>query len=177
VRREGDRLVIDVVPGAWSGLQVAESYRAAAGAPLVDEGIARASRFIDGLSRRTSTLLRVAQVVVARQSGRVVEGPRAHLPLLRRDVAAELGIHESTVSRSVAGKHLLLPCGDTVAFGALFGTARGVQQCLHDLVAAETVALSDAELASALAALGHRIARRTVAKYRADMGIPPQRLR
>ncbi|TQM36845.1 hypothetical protein [Pseudonocardia cypriaca] len=177
VRWEEDRLVLDVAPGPWSGLRVAESYRAATGDPRVDEDIARARRFIDGISRRASTMLRVAQVVLARQSRRIVEGPRAHLPLLRRDVAEEIGVHESTVSRAVAGKHLLLPSGETVAFGALFGAARGVQHCLCDLVACETVPQSDVELMNALAERGHRIARRTVAKYRAVLGIPPQRLR
>ena len=96
----------------------------------------------------------------------------AHRPLLRRQVAAELRLHESTVSRAVAGKQVLLPSGETVPFGALFGAARGVQQCLLDLVSAETVPRCDAELAEALAERGHRISRRTVAKYRATLRIP-----
>jgi RNA polymerase sigma-54 factor len=177
VRRAGDGLVVDAVPGSWSALRIAGSYLAAAGDSFADEGVARARRFLDGLSRRTGTMLRVAEVAVTRQSRRVVGGPRLHVPLRRRAVAAELGLHESTVSRAVAGKHLLLPSGETVAFAALFGGAHGVQHCLHELVAAETTALSDAELARALAARGHRIARRTVAKYRAVLGIPPQHRR
>lgn len=169
--------VVDVVPGPWSALRVADSYRAAAADPAVRADMARADRFLEMLDRRTHTVLRVLRVAVARQSRRVVEGPRAHRPLLRRDVAAELGLHESTVSRVVAGKHLLLPTGETVAFAMLFGAARGVQLCLGDLVAAETVARSDAELAAALGALGYQVARRTVAKYRSVLGIPAQHAR
>jgi len=177
VRRQGGGFVLDVVPGPWSGLRVAESYTVAAADPAVAREIARANRFIEGLSRRAAALVQVAEVVVTRQSRRVLDGPRGHLPLRRREVAAELGVHESMVSRAVAGKHLLLPSGETVAFAALFGAAVGVQHCLRDIVAAETVALSDAELKDALAARGHRIARRTVAKYRAVLGIPAQHRR
>lgn len=174
--REG-RLIVDVVPGPWSALRVADSYQEAAANPAVRDDIVRANRFLEMLDRRTRTTLRVLRVAVTRQSRRIMEGPRAHRPLLRRDVAAELGLHESTVSRVVTGKHLLLPTGETIAFGALFGAARGVQQCLGELVAAEDIARSDAELVAALAALGHRLSRRTVAKYRAVLGIPPRRAR
>jgi RNA polymerase sigma-54 factor len=177
VRRDGDRFVIDVVPGPWSAVQVAESYLAVAADPLVRPEVVRARRFIDVLDRRARTMLRVADVVITHQSRRVVEGPASHRPLRRRDVATELGLHESTVSRVVADKQLLLPSGETVPFGALFGAARGVQECLRDLVAAETVACSDAELAGALAERGHSVSRRTVAKYRAMLGIPCQRRR
>jgi RNA polymerase sigma-54 factor len=86
-----------------------------------------------------------------------------------------LGLHESTVSRTVSGKWLLLPTGEIVAFGALFGAATSAQQCLRELVAGGTAAKSDAELARELAARGHQLARRTVAKYRAALGIPRQR--
>ena len=177
IGRDGDEFVVDVVPGPWSAVRVAESYLAVAADPRVRPDVVRARRFVDALDRRARTMLRVAGVVITRQARRVVEGPASHRPLLRRDVAAELDLHESTVSRVVAGKHLLLPSGETVAFGALFGTARGAQECLRDLVAAETVACRDADLASALAERGHRVSRRTVAKYRAALGIPGQRRR
>jgi RNA polymerase sigma-54 factor len=172
VRSERGRLVVDVVPGPWSGLRVADSYVAAAGDPFVAREVARAQRFVDGLTRRAATLLDVAEVAVVRQTRRVREGPRGHVPLRRREVAAELGVHESTVSRAVVGKHLLLPSGETVAFASLFGASVGVEHCLCDIVGAETVPLSDIELADALAARGHRVARRTVAKYRSALGIP-----
>ncbi|MGH3870631.1 MAG: hypothetical protein ACRDSR_03785 [Pseudonocardiaceae bacterium] len=177
VRQDGDRLTADLVPGPWSALHIAESYLVVAADPLVHRDIVRARRFIDVLDRRTRTMLRVLQAVIKRQARRMIEGPRAHLPLLRCDVAAELGLHESTVSRAVTGKHLLLPSSEIVALSALFGPARGVQHCLRDLIDGETVARSDPELVCALAALGHHVARRTVAKYRAALGIPRHRVR
>jgi RNA polymerase sigma-54 factor len=177
VRCDGGTLAVDLVGGCWSAVRVAESYAAAAADPLVRPDVLRARRFLDGLDRRDRTMRRVARFVVDHQARRVVAGPRAHRPLLRRQVAAELRLHESTVSRAVAGKQVLLPSGETVPFGALFGAARGVQECLLDLVGAETVPRCDAELAEALAERGHRVSRRTVAKYRATLRIPDQRRR
>jgi RNA polymerase sigma-54 factor len=171
IRRDGDELLIDVVPGPWSAVRVAESYLAVAADPRVRPDVLRARRFVDVLDRRARTILRVAGVVIARQARRMTEGPAAHRPLVRRDVAAALDLHESTVSRVVAGKHVLLPSGETVEFGALFGGARGAQECLRELMAAETVASCDARLADALAERGYRVSRRTVAKYRAALGI------
>ena len=177
VGRHGDQLVADIVPGPWSALRVAESYLAAAADPLVHRDVVRARRFIDALDRRSRTLFRVVQVVITRQARRMAEGRRAHRQLLRRDVAAELDLHESTVSRVVAGKHLLLPTGETVEFGTLFGAMHGMRECLRDLVAAESVPRSDAELVCALAGQGFHLSRRTVAKHRAALGIPKQSVR
>ncbi|MGH4007660.1 MAG: hypothetical protein ACRDTH_05750, partial [Pseudonocardiaceae bacterium] len=70
VRRDGDRLTVDLVPGPWSALHIAESYLAVAADPLVHRDIVRARRFIDMLDRRTRTMLRVVQVVIVRQSRR-----------------------------------------------------------------------------------------------------------
>ena len=69
VRREGGGFVLDVVPGPWSGLRVAESCTVAAADPAVAREIARATRFIDGLSRRAAALVQVAEVVVTRSPG------------------------------------------------------------------------------------------------------------
>lgn len=171
VRHEGDGFVVDAVPGPWSAVRVAESYLVAAADPRVRPHVVRARRFVDVLDRRARTMLRVAGAVVGRQARRMVDGPAAQQPLSRRDVAGELDLHESTVSRVVAGKYLLLPSGETVAFGALFGAARAAQECLRALAAARTAA-GDAELALALAEQGYHLSRRTVAKYRAELGIP-----
>ena len=172
VRRSGEQLRTIVVPGPWSALRVAESYLKFAENPVVRGEVARAGRFVDALDRRERALQLVSEVVVARQAARVAEGPRAHRPLTRREVAGELGMHESTVSRVVAEKLLALPSGETVALATFFGAARDAQRCLRDLVSAELAPLSDAALAAALAQRGHTVARRTVAKYRAELGIP-----
>lgn len=178
VRRAAGGLVVAIVPGPWSAVQVAESYLAAAAvAPGIADHLARARDFVGALARRERTVLRVAESTVHRQAQRVVAGPAAHLPLTRREIAAELTVHESTVSRVVAGKYVLLPTGEIVPFTALFGAARGVQECLREVIGQESGPLSDAALVRALAARGHHLARRTVAKYRRALGIPDYRSR
>ena len=81
----------------------------------------------------------------------------AHLrPLTRARIARELGVHESTVSRSVAGKHAALPAGGVVALSAFFATSCDARDALRDLVACEPRPLHDAALADAMRRRGFR---------------------
>ncbi len=172
VRRTGHQFRADVVAGPWSAARVAESYRAAAGDPAVDAALECADRFVTAVERRERAVKRVGDAVVARQAGRMLAGRSAHRPLTRREVAGELGLHESTVSRVVAGKHVALPSGETIALASLFGSGHDAQECLREVIGSEEVPLSDSALAAAMSRRGHRVARRTVAKYRAELGIP-----
>jgi RNA polymerase sigma-54 factor len=90
-------------------------------------------------------------------------------------VAAALGLHPSTVSRCVAGKALRCPNGDVVALADLLGGAVALKARLAELATANR--WSDTRLVQALADSGHRVARRTVAKYRAELGIAAGGLR
>lgn len=132
--------------------------------------------------QRGSTLLRCAQVIVDRQSEFFRSGPEALLPLKMEEVARELGVHESTVSRAVREKYLqcsqgLYPLGwfFTRSAGAgegLSGTA--ARKLLLRLIDGEDKAkpLSDRQLSEAMAREGCPISRRTAAKYREELGIP-----
>jgi len=88
-------------------------------------------------------------------------------------VADALHVHESTVSRAVADRNVLLPSGQVIPFTRFFGRSSASQDALIELLAAEEHPKSDAELADQLASLGFVIARRTVAKYRDRLGILP----
>jgi RNA polymerase sigma-54 factor len=132
----------------------------------------RARAFLRSLQERWGTVRRVAEATVREQSAFVEQGPSALRPLTRAQVARTIGVHESTVSRAVAGRRVLLPSGQLVALSAFFTAALGPQAVLRDVVAHEPRPLCDDELAVAMAARGHRVARRTVAKYRAALGIP-----
>jgi RNA polymerase sigma-54 factor len=141
--------------------------------------------FLHSLQSRNDTLLRVAQCIVEEQRAFLDYGPEAMRPLVLRDVAAQLGIHESTVSRATANKYLLTPRGlfelkhffsshvQTSDGGVASATA--IQAMLKRLIAAENPAqpLSDAALAEMLQKEGIQVARRTVAKYREAMNLPP----
>lgn len=141
--------------------------------------------FLHSLQSRNDTLLRVAQCIVEEQRAFLDYGPEAMRPLVLRDVAGQLGIHESTVSRATANKYLLTPRGlfelkhffsshvQTSDGGVASATA--IQAMLKRLIAAENPAqpLSDAALADLLQQEGIQVARRTVAKYREAMNLPP----
>ena len=141
--------------------------------------------FLHSLQSRNDTLLRVAQCIVEEQRAFLDYGPEAMRPLVLRDVAGQLGIHESTVSRATANKYLLTPRGlfelkhffsshvQTSDGGVASATA--IQAMLKRLIAAENPAqpLSDATLADLLQKEGIQVARRTVAKYREALNLPP----
>jgi RNA polymerase sigma-54 factor len=142
----------------------------------------RARWLIDALAQREHTVLRVARAAFERQRAFLEHGPGHLVPLRMSDLAQELGLHVSTVSRAVAGKHAQTPWG-VVALRSLFQGAAGddqetarddLLQAVRELVEGEDpgTPLSDDDLAAALARRGWRVARRTVAKYRGELGIP-----
>ena len=139
---------------------------------------------LKNLQARGETLLRVVGCLVRQQAGFLEFGDEALRPLTLREVAAELGVHESTVSRAVGRKYVRTPRGtlplraffasgiDTGAGGEASSTA--IQSMIRRMVEAENPRkpLSDARLAEALKAAGIPVARRTVAKYREALRIP-----
>ena len=141
--------------------------------------------FIDALQQRESTLERIARAVFQRQSGFLDEGPSGLKPLRMQEVADELGIHISTVSRGVSGKYAQTPRGIyALKFFFTGGTTKAsgevasqvsIKESIKALLAKEDPAepLSDDQIALALEREeGVRIARRTVTKYRKALGIP-----
>ncbi len=151
--------------------------------------LAEAKQFVKHLEQRAITLLRVGQAVVERQHRFFVEGDCALAPLTLREIAEALALHESTVSRAIAGKTMLTPKGVvplkhfftarlTTESGAATSNA-AIKNRIAALIASESPdkPLSDSEIATRLAAEGIVIARRTVAKYRDALSIPPAALR
>jgi len=141
--------------------------------------------FIKSLLSRNDTLLKVATKIVEFQRPFFDYGEEAMKPLVLRDVAEELEMHESTISRVTTQKYMHTPRG-TLEFKYFFsshvGTAGGgecsataIRALIKKLIAAETPnkPLSDNKIASILSDQGIKVARRTVAKYRESMAIPP----
>jgi RNA polymerase sigma-54 factor len=139
---------------------------------------------IKSLLTRADTVQRVAGCIVKHQTGFLEHGPEAMRPLVLREVAEELGLHESTISRVTTRKYLHTPRGTfefkhffssslaTVDGGAASSTA--IQAMIKRLIDQEDPRkpLSDAKLADDLKGAGITVARRTVAKYREAMNIP-----
>jgi RNA polymerase sigma-54 factor len=171
-------LSVEVADSRWYGLAVAATPRrlrgdAEAAAWLGDHQ--RAARdLIRQLDSRATVLRRVATAAVAHQVEFLQRGPAAHRDLTRADVATTVALHPSTVSRAVAGKALRIPDGRVLELTALFGRAVPVKSRIAELARRR---LSDEGLRAALAAEGHVLARRTVAKYRTELGIVAGRRR
>jgi len=151
--------------------------------------LSNAQWLIDALNQRRQTLLRVLNVVVEAQRDFFDQGAGALRPLPMTQVADQLGVHVATVSRAVAGKHLQTPRGVVPLrrfFSGGMQTESGeemswdaIKAALQDVVNDEDKSnpLSDEALAERLKEKGIDIARRTVAKYRSQLDIPPARMR
>ncbi len=139
---------------------------------------------LKSLEQRDQTVLKVARVIVERQQDFLERGPEAMRPLVMREVAEEIGMHESTVSRVTTRKYLRTPRG-TFEFKYFFSShvatrdggeasSTAIQAMIRKLVEAEDSArpLSDSALSAALKRQGILVARRTVAKYREALRIP-----
>jgi len=148
-----------------------------------------AARFIIRMiEQRRRTIGRILDAVVTRQRGFLERGIRAIQPMTMGQVAQDIGMHESTVSRAVQNKYALTPHG-IVPLRSLFGgglksdsgmdSAKGVKGMIADLVGGEDPKkpLTDGSIAKMLKQKGVSIARRTVAKYREEEKILPTRLR
>ncbi|MDM8566534.1 RNA polymerase factor sigma-54 [Candidatus Halobeggiatoa sp. HSG11] len=141
--------------------------------------------FIKSLKSRQETLLRVANCIVQRQAGFLDYGEEAMKPLVLHDIANELEMHESTVSRVTTQKYLHTPRGIfelKYFFSSHVSTKNGgecsstaIRAMIKKLIAGEntTKPFSDSKIANLLADMGIKVARRTVAKYREAMVIPP----
>lgn len=141
--------------------------------------------FIKSLQSRNETLLRVATAIVERQRSFLEYGDEAMKPLVLRDIAEQLSLHESTISRVTTHKYIHTPRGIfefKYFFSSHVSTANGgecsataIRAMIRKFIAAEdaTKPLSDSKIASTLVDEGIQVARRTVAKYRESMAIPP----
>ncbi len=190
VQRRGGMWRVSLAPHASPRIGVNRHYESLIGganrgdASYLRGQLQEARWLIKSLNSRADTLLRVVQCIVRHQSGFLEHGPEAMRPLVLREVADELELHESTVSRVTTRKYLHTPRGtfelkhffssslSTTDGGSASSTA--IQAMIRRLIEAEapTKPLSDANLAKELKLQGITVARRTVAKYREAMNIP-----
>lgn len=161
---------------------------AGAGAGL-NSRLQEARWFMKNVLQRFDTIQRVSQAIVERQKNFFTHGAIAMKPLVLREIADELGLHESTISRVTTAKYMSTPFGTfelKYFFGSSLGTESGgnasstaVRALIKQLVAAENPAkpLSDSQISQMLEEQGIQVARRTVAKYRDALKIAPTQLR
>ncbi len=196
VRKVGREFRVMLNPEVAPKLRINELYanalRATRGgisnSPLGGQ-LQEARWFIKNIQQRFDTILRVSQAIVERQRGFFTHGELAMKPLVLREIADELGLHESTISRVTTAKYMATMWGTfelKYFFGSGLSTEAGgeasstaVRALIKQFVAAEDCKkpLSDSALAAMLEEQGIQCARRTVAKYREAMKIAPANLR
>ena len=193
VRRVGRTLKVMLNPDVMPKLRINDLYaralRAARGTPDANAGMGaklqEARWFMKNIQQRFDTILRVSSVIVERQKSFFSHGAIAMKPLVLREIAEELELHESTISRVTTAKYLASPMGTfelKYFFGSSLNTESGgnasstaVRALIRQFVAAESPIkpLSDSQLSQMLDEQGIQVARRTVAKYREALKIAP----
>lgn len=194
LRRFGEEWLIIPNSEAVPVLRVSPRYRSMlrSGSSADDETrrylkdkIRAAEMFMRNVDRRRDTVSRIAGIILEVQRDFFEDGRGDLRPLRLEDVASEIGVHLSTVSRGVTGKYMATPYGLFELkhfFSGGYRTATGmdvaattVKQRIRALLEAEDPArpLSDQKIAAALAEDGIDVARRTVAKYREELGVEP----
>lgn len=144
---------------------------------------------IKNIEQREETILKVAEAIVERQQNFFYQGNIAMRPLVLREIAAAIGMHESTISRVTNNKYLACPAGIfefKYFFSAQLSSEKGqavsataVQSLIKQIILDEAPKkpISDNQITNLLASQGFVVARRTVAKYRELLRIPPAHLR
>lgn len=197
VKKVNGRWVVELVDDNLPQVHLSPRYLQLLTSPAADpqtqafvrERMKQALWFLRAVEQRHSTIVRVAEAIVRRQEAFLEHGIQYLRPMVLKDVADEIGMHESTVSRVVQGKYMATPRGvfpfkfffHSGLSHALAGdvSSVAVKQKIRELIANEDPArpLADARIARQLNRQGIRIARRTVAKYREEMGIPSSEIR
>ena len=196
VRKVGRGLSVVLNPDVMPKLRINDLYaqavrgtRGSNGQPGLGSRLQEARWFMKNIQQRFDTILRVSKAIVERQKSFFGHGAIAMKPLVLREIADELGLHESTISRVTTAKYMATIHGTfelKYFFGSSLNTDAGgnasstaVRALIQQLVAAENVdkPLSDSQLSEMLEEQGIQVARRTVAKYREALKIAPASLR
>ncbi|MBE2179254.1 MAG: RNA polymerase factor sigma-54 [Chthoniobacterales bacterium] len=197
IEKVGDEFVVSLVRDGVPRLRISRTYRdllgEAVGAPEVRTYLRdkiRGGKFlIKSIQQRQQTILAIAREIALRQRSFLEEGVSALAPMTMAQVADAVGVHETTVSRAIAGKTVATPqgvfemkyfftTGYRAADGATVSSA-SVKDVIASVIRGEDPArpLSDQQIVAVLREDGVPVARRTVAKYREALGILPSHLR
>ncbi len=176
-------LVVEVISPYAGALRVNPMFRKAlAHAPTEkleqwQSDLEQASLLVKCLQQREHTLVRLMKKLVKIQRQFILHGDAHIYPITRAQLADDLDVHESTISRAVATKTVELPNKRIIPLSKMFDRSLHIRTALKQLIAKESKPLSDKQLTTMLQDQGFPVARRTVAKYRSMEGILPARLR
>jgi RNA polymerase sigma-54 factor len=196
VMKKNGRWVVELNPDSLPKLSINQQYAAmsrsaksSTDSQFIRSHLQEAKWFIKSLESRNDTLMKVANCIVQQQIGFFEHGPEMMKPMVLNDVAEMVDMHESTISRVTTQKYMHTPRGiyelkyffsshvATESGGECSSTA--IRALIKKLIAAEVPSkpLSDSKIAQLLADQGIKVARRTIAKYRESLSIPPSNQR
>lgn len=192
VKKINDRWIVELNPEIAPKIRINNDYASmvkradsSLDNTFLKDHLQEARWFLKSLQSRNETLLKVASAIVDKQQGYLDHGEEAMKPLVLHDIADIVEMHESTISRVTTNKYMHTPQGilelkyffsshvSTDTGGECSSTA--IRAIIKKLIAAENTKkpLSDSKITTLLADQGIKVARRTIAKYRESMNIPP----
>ncbi len=192
VTKKNDRWNVELNPDIAPKIRINNQYASlvkradsSSDNTFLKDNLQEARWFLKSLQSRNETLLKVATAIVEKQRGFLDFGEEAMKPLVLHDIAEAVDMHESTISRVTTNKYMHTPKGifelkyffsshvNTDSGGECSSTA--IRAIIKKLIAAENVKkpLSDSKITTLLGDQGIKVARRTIAKYRESMSIPP----
>lgn len=176
---ENGPLVVEVISPLDGKLRVNPLFRSGvkeADPDKIEEwhsDLERATLFVKCLQQRNQAMVHLMEKIVTIQRDFILKGDAYLKPLTRANLAQAINVHESTISRSVAGKTAQLPSGKIIPISKFFDRSLQVRTELQKIIESESRPLTDIELVERLRERGYKVARRTVAKYRSMEGIMP----
>lgn len=180
---ENTALIVEIAMPFYGTLRVNPLFREALQqapsekAELWQADLEQATLLVKCLQQRNHTIVRLMQRLVVIQRDFILYGDAYIKPITRADMAEELEVHESTMSRAVSDKAVQLPNRRIVPLSMFFDRSLHVRTALKQIIDQESFSLSDSQIAVLLSDMGFPVARRTVAKYRSIEGILPAHLR
>ena len=196
VEKKNGRWVVELNPDTAPKLSVNQQYasmarsmKSSSDSQFIRSNLQEAKWFIKSLESRNDTLLKVSNCIVQRQQGFFEHGAEAMRPMVLNDIAEAVDMHESTISRVTTQKYMHTPRGIfelKFFFSSHVSTENGgecsstaIRALIKKLIAAEIPSkpLSDSKMTDLLAEQGINVARRTIAKYRESLSIPPSNQR
>jgi len=196
VEKKNGRWVVELNPDTAPKLGINQQYasmikgmKSSNDSQFMRSNLQEAKWFIKSLESRNDTLLKVSNCIVKQQQGFFEHGPEAMRPMVLNDIAEMVEMHESTISRVTTQKFMHTPRGIyelKYFFSSHVSTENGgecsstaIRALIKKLIAAEIPSkpLSDSKMTELLADQGINVARRTIAKYRESLGIPPSNQR
>ncbi len=181
--REDAPMVIEVVLPMQGRLRINPLFREALQQASPDKeeqwknDFEQAALLVKCIQQRNHTLVRMMERLAVIQRDFIFHGDEYLQPVTRAQIAEELSLHESTISRAVSDKSVQLPNGHIVPMSRFFDRSLHIRTALRQIISSEGSPLNDTELCEKLARQGYHIARRTVAKYRSMEGILPAHMR